>query len=73
MGRVFLAYGTRTTTVILFKYLVQNLLSSDKDCMAVEQNLRRAWVKWVRLMKFWGGRKQIGERQGYCVWRWCKR
>ena len=60
MGRVFLAYGTRTTTVILFKYLVRNLLSSDNDCMAVEQNLRQVWVKWVRMMIFWGGKEQIG-------------
>ena len=57
MGRVFFTYGTPLVAVILFKYLGQNLSSSNEDWPEVEYNLRRARVKWVRLEK-------ILEREG---------
>ena len=41
MGKVFSAYGTPLTVVILFKYLGRNLLSSKDDWPVAEQNLRR--------------------------------
>ena len=74
MRRVLLVYGKPLTAVSSFKYLGQTLPSSDDDCLAVEQNLRMAWVKWVWLKKCLGGRERIGERLGGFMWRrykWC--
>ena len=51
MGRVFLAYGTPLTAVSSFRYLVQTLFSTDNNWPTVEQNPRRAQVKWGRLTK----------------------
>ena len=39
------------TAVSFFRYLVRTLSSTDNDRPAVERNLWRAWVKWVRLEK----------------------
>ena len=40
IGRVFLAYGTRMTSVSSFHYLGRMFLSANDDWSAVEQNLQ---------------------------------
>ena len=54
MGRVFSEYGAPMTEVLLFKYLGRTLSSSDNYWPAVEQNLRKAWGTWGRLVKVLG-------------------
>ena len=54
-------YGKPLTAVSSFKYLGQTLPSSDDDCLAVEQNLRMAWVKWVWLKKCLG--REVADRR----------
>ena len=40
--------------VPLFKYSGRILSSSDNYCTAVEQNMRRVWGKWGRMVKILG-------------------
>ena len=54
MGRVFLAYGTPLTVVILFKYLGRNLSFSDDNWPVVEHNLRQGAGKVGMTGDFWG-------------------
>ena len=54
VGRVFLAYGILLTAVSSFRYLGQTFLSSDGDWPEVGCNLRRARVRWGRLVRILG-------------------
>ena len=54
MGRVLLAHVTPLTAVFSFRYLERILSSTDDNWLAMEQNLRRAQGKWVRLNKILG-------------------
>ena len=56
-----MAYGTPMTSVSLFRYLGQTLLSSKYNWLLVEWNLRRAGGKWGRLAKILG--REVADRR----------
>ena len=69
MGRFFSEYGTPLMAVPLLEYLVRAFSLSDEYFPEVEKNLRRAQVKWRRIVKLLGreGEDRITAGRSYVV------